>query len=71
MPFGNWLKREIENRLQTQREFADAAGLPLGTLQAWLYTDQTPNGRNIVRLAITLGVSRQVIEDAMKHATAA
>lgn len=60
--FGQWLREQIESRLLTQKQFADAAGVPLGTLTMWLLNRCKPRGTNMVRLAAALGVERSVIE---------
>ena len=61
--FGNWLRREIEDRLKTNKQFAEEAGLDESSLYRIL-REPSPciRGVTIVRIAKSLGVSRDDVE---------
>lgn len=64
MSFRDWLSNEIEERQLTRDEFATRVGVYTSTLMDWLSRNnpRVPQGRNIVRLARALGISRAEIE---------
>lgn len=61
--FGQWLRRQIEERMLTQAAFADRCGVPFWTLRRWI-TSACPaiRGTNVVRLARGLGIDRSEID---------
>lgn len=61
--FGNWLKRQIEERLMTQNQFAENADIPFATLRTWIQFSKAPvRGVNIVKLSRALGMTRDELE---------
>jgi plasmid maintenance system antidote protein VapI len=71
IPFGQWLMREIENRLMTKRQFARKAGVSEASITRWVYEQREPRGVNVVRVARALGVPREEVEAHLPHAAAA
>lgn len=68
MSFGRWLKRQIEKRLVTQREFSRQTGIPLPTLERWLGRARPAiRGTNLERLAAGLEMSRESIERRLQR----
>lgn len=67
--FGRWLKREIENVGETQAAFAQRASIGFGALKLWLAA-RSPKirGRNVVKLARALGLSRDEVEQKLAEA---
>jgi transcriptional regulator with XRE-family HTH domain len=61
--FGTWLRREIDARLITQREFARRALLRPETVNGFVMGRRMPRaGLTIAKLAHGLGVERSVVE---------
>ena len=64
--FGKWLRREIENRLLTQRQFASKAGINHISLNKVLSQASPPlTGLTIVRIARALELPRETVEDQL------
>lgn len=69
MHFGNWLRREIDERLMTQKEFARRAGISQPNLSSLCKSAAPwPKGITIVRIARVLGISRNEIESKLATA---
>ena len=70
--FGNWLRRQIEDREFSIAAFARHAGIPLRSVQRWL-AEPCPGirGHFRTRLARSLGVERDVIDGQLDAASAA
>jgi hypothetical protein len=67
--FGQWLRREIENREETQVAFSQRTGIAFGTLRGWL-DRRCPSirGHLIARLARGLNLPRETIEQKLAEA---
>jgi transcriptional regulator with XRE-family HTH domain len=64
MTFGEWLRREIENRLLTVAQFADEAKLSRDAIYKFI-KGEPPSGLSIAKLAHGLGVPREEIEERL------
>jgi transcriptional regulator with XRE-family HTH domain len=63
--FGDWLRRQIEDRLLTQREFAERVGVTSVHVSRWVNGHVLPCGLNVVRIARVLDLTREQVETAM------
>jgi plasmid maintenance system antidote protein VapI len=72
MHFGQWLKREIENRMVPHTEFARQMGVNPATLFRWLRKRRPRmHAYNVVRIANALGISREEVEQVLEDEPAA
>lgn len=62
MTFGRRLAREMEDRLMTRTEFADAVGVTRVHVSRWVNDHVLPGELNVVRIARVFGVSRRTVE---------
>jgi predicted transcriptional regulator len=65
--FGDWLKRQIEDRLKTQSQFAQESQIPFFTLRHWIKSS-SPKIRGLGRskLAKALDLTREEVDKLLK-----
>lgn len=70
--FGKWLRREIENRCLTQKEFASRGGFHREALRKWIASPRPAiRGDMIGRIASALEIDRTELDERLGLTSAA